>query len=257
LHRALQRPDVLCLQEVRIRADDADAIAEMERALPGYVCGHSLCRDPINVRFRGGRAYGVASYVRDDLAPRWLETPSWDLEGRVNAFELPQLNLCVANVYGVNGTAKTYFDRDSRASGDRHAFKLRFQEGLLNHLSVAPQRKSRLVLLGDWNVSRAKIDVYPRLRIEPPHVAARTMFNERFMRSLEVDDVFRTLHPEARKYTWFSRSAARRGRLDAARVDYALVSKALRANVIDAEIAQELGPALGSDHAPLSLQLGV
>ena len=53
---ALGDPDVLCLQELRIRAQDAVDVAALERALPGYTCHHSPPRDPHNVTYRGGRA---------------------------------------------------------------------------------------------------------------------------------------------------------------------------------------------------------
>jgi exodeoxyribonuclease-3 len=77
---ALGAPDVLCLQELRIRSNDADAVSALEAALPGYRCYHALPRDPRNVTFRGGRMYGVATFVRG----RWRgEMPEWDLEGRV------------------------------------------------------------------------------------------------------------------------------------------------------------------------------
>ena len=56
-------PDVLCLQELRIRHQDADAIRALRAALPGYRCHYALARDPRNVAFRGGRMYGVGTFV--------------------------------------------------------------------------------------------------------------------------------------------------------------------------------------------------
>src|SRR5688572_6219347 len=80
LVQELGAPDVLCLQELRVRRQDIDAVTALESALPGYRCHHSLPRDARNVTFRGGRAYGVATFVRG----RWRgEVPEWDLEGRV------------------------------------------------------------------------------------------------------------------------------------------------------------------------------
>jgi exodeoxyribonuclease-3 len=258
LHRTLGGPDILALQETRIRSTDAALIARLEQALPGYVCGHSLCRDAINVTFRGGRAYGVATFVRAELAPQWLERPEWDREGRLVAFELPRLNLFVANVYAVNGTDKTYFDPISgEPIGDRHAFKRQFQSRLLDYVRAARERGLNLILLGDWNVSRAAIDTHPRLRTEAPHAAARQSLNEVFIPTLDLEDVFRTRNPESRAYTWFNRVAARYGRLDAARVDYALVSRTLATDVTRADIQQDQALHLGSDHAPITLELGV
>src|SRR5918912_1139401 len=101
----LGTPDVLCLQELRIRRQDEDAIRALEGALTGYRCHYSLARDARNVTFRGGRMYGVATFVRG----RWrAEVPAWDLEGRVVVVR--KAGLAVVNVYAVNGTAKPYFD---------------------------------------------------------------------------------------------------------------------------------------------------
>src|SRR4051812_13178664 len=62
-------PDVLCLQEVRVRAEDAALAESMASALPGYVCHYALNRDKVNVTSRGGRAYGVATFVKKALRP--------------------------------------------------------------------------------------------------------------------------------------------------------------------------------------------
>jgi len=102
---ALGTPEVLCLQELRIRRSDREAIGALEGALPGYRCHHALPRDARNVTFRGGRMYGVATFVRG----RWQsEVPVWDLEGRVVVVR--KSSLAVVNVYAVNGTAKPYYD---------------------------------------------------------------------------------------------------------------------------------------------------
>jgi len=50
----------------------------METALPGFRCFHSLNRDVRNGSFRGGRAYGVATYIRDAIAAEQVTIP-WDV----------------------------------------------------------------------------------------------------------------------------------------------------------------------------------
>src|SRR5690242_15902240 len=75
---ALGAPDVLCLQEIRLRPSDADAISRARGLLPGYDCALSLCDDRRNVTFRGGRAHGVATYVRRSWSESKSETPDWD-----------------------------------------------------------------------------------------------------------------------------------------------------------------------------------
>ena len=247
----LGSPDVLCLQELRVRARDLDVVAAMERALPGWGCVHSLAADDKNVTFRGGRMYGVATYVRSSLSVTAAYSFPWDREGRVVVIELGEL--AIANVYAVNGTDKAYFDHDlGRIEGDRHGWKRRWNARLFEEHAKLKARGLELVMIGDWNVSRSKLDTHPRLRTEEPHALARKIFNDELLPSLDVVDAFRALHPEAKKYTWFRRAARR---LDAARVDFALVSATLLPRVVEADIREAPEDRWLSDHAPLTLVL--
>jgi exodeoxyribonuclease-3 len=248
-------PDVLCLQEVRIRGSDAAQITAMRGALRGYQCHASLARDPQNVTFRGGRAYGVCLYFKDSLDAVPQPGPAWDREGRVATIELPNLKLAIINVYGVNGTDKQYYDPDlGVVAGDRHTFKRRFNDQLKEYCRTFIDRGLSLVLIGDFNISRTARDTFPRLRTEEPHAGARRAFNEELIPALEVVDIFRELHPDARKYTWFNRRA-RSGKLDAARVDFALVSHRLRERTVAADILDDVEARFHSDHAPIFVRL--
>ncbi len=238
----LGSPDVLCLQELRIRAQDSADIATLQAALPLYRCHFSLPRDPRNVTFRGGRMYGVATFLRGG----WRgEVPTWDLEGRVVVVR--KTGLAVVNVYAVNGTSKPYYDEHGQAVGDRHALKRRFQTQVLD-LGRELRREGSVILAGDWNISRTSRDTYPRLRTEEPHARARAEFNAKLIEN-DFVDIWRERHPDERTYTWFNRRASG---LDAARVDYILVSDDLVPRVRSADILDLLP---WSDHAPVRLEL--
>jgi exodeoxyribonuclease-3 len=233
---------VLCLQELRIRASDGQAISALELALPGYHCHCSLPHDPRNVTFRGGRMYGVATFVQGRWRP---EVPEWDREGRIVIVRRP--DVAIVNVYAVNGTSKPYFDEWGRVDGDRHQLKRRFQARLMD-LGRDLGQESPVIMAGDWNVSRTSQDTHPRLRIEQTHARARAEFNARIAAEGFID-IWRERHPEERAYTWFNRRA--RG-LDAARVDYVLVSSDLAHRVRTAEILDLLQ---WSDHAPVLVEV--
>jgi exodeoxyribonuclease-3 len=233
---------VLCLQELRIRAQDTADVAALEHALPGYTCHHALPRDPHNVTYRGGRAYGVATFVRRDASG---EVPAWDREGRVVV--TLQRGLSIVNVYAVNGTAKPYLDEHGRPAGDRHAFKRRLQRQVLE-LAASLRAHGGVIAAGDWNVSRTVLDTHPRLRTEEPHAQARAELNA-LLDETGFVDIWRQLHPAERGYTWFNPRARR---LDAARVDYILVSPDLVSRVRNATI---LDRQPWSDHAPIAVEL--
>jgi exodeoxyribonuclease III len=253
LHARLGSPEVLCLQEVRIRPQDQALVARMHTALPGFSCHASLNHDPHNGRFRGGRAYGVATWLRADLDATPLRFP-WDTEGRVIVSGLPSLGMAIANVYAVNGTGRPHWDAEHGGPyGNRHQFKQRFIERLGDEGRALQAGGLDLVLIGDWNVSRTYLDTTPRLRTEEPHATARRRFNEEFVAGLGLTDAFRHLYPDARAYTWFHPRS--RHRLDAARVDFALVGESLLPRVAGAGIEDDPAMRPGSDHAPLWIEL--
>jgi len=237
----LGSPEVFCLQELRIREIDAEAIVALEHALPGYHCHYSLPRDRRNVTFRGGRMYGVATFVQTNGLG---EVPVWDREGRVVVVRLP--GLAIVNVYAVNGTFKPYFDSEGSIYGDRHELKRRFQKAVVD-LGRALRSEGPVIMAGDWNVSRTAQDTYPRLRTEEPHARARAEFNARLAAEGFVD-IWRAHHPDERAYTWFNRRART---LDAARVDYVLVSADLLSGIRRAEILERLP---WSDHSPVLVE---
>jgi exodeoxyribonuclease-3 len=252
--RALGEPDVLCLQETRVRPGDASLIAAMQSAVPGYSCHAAFANDRFNVTFRGGRQHGVVTYVRESLGQVVSATPAWDREGRVVVTAIPDHRLAVINLYAVNGTSKPYRDPETgAAAGDRHAFKRAFQARLLD-LADELRASAGVILAGDWNVSRTPDDVTPRLRTSAPHARARAELNERFARDGWVD-VFRALHPDARRYSWFGRT--RTGALDAARVDYIVVASELVDRVRAADILDDRAQRPHSDHAPLAVELAI
>ncbi len=97
-------------------------------------------------------------------------------------------------------------------------------------------------------LSRTAQDTHPRLRTEETHARARAEFNARMAEAGFVD-IWRERHPTERAYTWFNRRARA---LDAARVDYILVSSELARRIGAADILDLLP---WSDHAPVVVEL--
>jgi exodeoxyribonuclease-3 len=171
--------------------------------------------------------------------------PEWDREGRIVVVR--RRGLAIVNVYAVNGTSKPWFDEAGAIAGDRHALKRRFQASVMD-LGRELRKGGAVIMAGDWNVTRTAQDTHPRLRTEEPHAGARADLAAR-MADAGFVDIWRERHPGERAYTWFNRRA--RG-LDAARVDYVLVSSDLAPRVRAAEVLALLP---WSDHAPVVVEL--
>ena len=262
-------PQILCLQEVKIKSNDTATQRALERAAnegngpeePTYTAHFSLPRDKYNATAFGGKIHGVATLVRDNAATtiRVTRRPDWDLEGRVLIHELEN-QLVIINGYWVNGTANPYRDPvDGHITGTRHDHKLGFHRRMLEETLRLEAVGYHVVLIGDMNIARSEIDGHPKLRTVPAqHVKNRADFNAKFFTAAEGMrgvDIFRHLHGQEKKYTYHPRGTPWGESCD--RVDLIVVSRSL----VDADLVvatdilnspEERGH---SDHVPLYIAL--
>ncbi|EXJ85601.1 hypothetical protein A1O1_05967 [Capronia coronata CBS 617.96] len=259
-------PQLLCLQEVKISSKDAATQRQLEHAAnqgqamdePTYKVHFSLPRDKYNATGFGGKVHGVATLVRNDFAGKIRVTrrPDWDLEGRVLIHEL-EGDVVVINGYWVNGTSNPYRNPvTGDVTGSRHDHKLRFHQRTLEE-AVQHQEKGRhVILVGDMNIARARIDGYPNLRTSPvQHVKNRADFNAKFFtddKGMHGIDIFRHLHGDTKKYTYHPRG--RRWGESCDRVDLIVVSRSLvdkDTAVTGSDICDSPLDRGHSDHVPL------
>jgi exodeoxyribonuclease III len=223
-----ERPDVVCLQEIK--------------ATPAQV--PALLFEPGNywAYWHGASAYsGVALHVRRELAPGrpGFAHPSFDHECRVVTAELGPLT--VASVYVPNG-------------GKDFPAKMRFLEALDAWVVEEHGRGRQLVVCGDLNVARADVDVHPKER-KVGAIGQRPDERELFARILGrgLVDVARALHPDAEDlFTWWAPWRNLRQRNIGWRIDYVLASAAPAARVTRCDSLREVGT---SDHAPVVVEL--
>ena len=257
-------PEFLCLQEVKIAITDKARINQAREAAqltedndhgPEYEMYMNfpvVAKRPTQNR----RMYGVITYVRADIAKTIEKTRGvdWDDEGRVLILEMPRFALI--NLYAVNGTDSPYVVRSTgKTTGlTRHERKRIFNNHLKDECLQLIRKGFEVCIVGDINISRARIDSVPRLRSAIPHVLARKEFNESFLPETRLIDAWRERHGEdARGYTWYFRSA--REGTDCARVDMILCSKSLYQRTAEVEIEKWGGPMCGSDHTLMWIKI--
>jgi exodeoxyribonuclease-3 len=221
---ARERPEVLCLQEIKATPDQ---IPSLLCELQGYWC-----------YYHGTRGYsGVALHVRkDQSASRPTFThPDFDFESRIAAVELGALT--VASVYVPNG-------------GKDLPAKLRFLGALGDYAAALRAAGRTLVLAGDLNVARTDRDVHPSERkpaaigqLPEERAALETVISHGLV------DVARQLDPDNdRLFTWWAPWRNLRQRNVGWRIDYLLASQPLAARASACVSQREFGT---SDHAPL------
>jgi exodeoxyribonuclease-3 len=224
-----ERPDVLCLQE--IKAPPARVPASLF-ALDGYWC-----------LWHGESAYsGVGLHVRRELAAARpvFAHPPFDLETRIATVELGDVT--VASVYVPNG-------------GKDYAAKLRFLEALAAWAAEAQAAGRALVIAGDLNVARTDQDVHPKERKAGAigqRPDERALLESLLSRGLV--DVGRALDPEnAGLFTYWAPWRNLRQRNIGWRIDLVVASAALAARARRCAVLADFGT---SDHAPVVTELG-
>lgn len=273
-----------------------------------YTVNLNLPRDKHNARGFGGKLYGVGTLLREDFASQHvadIRHAEWDLEGRVTIVELQSTArdttsstiealdddsnpsqhhrrpLALLNVYAVNGTTAPYRSPDTgKPAGTRHDHKLAFHARLRDECLDLERRGFSVVVAGDVNIARGRLDGHPNLRTFPrQHCVNRVDFNSKFFgeednvraeaylgeqpRGREGDearfdgvDVFRALKGPQRRYTYHPRGGDEWGS-SCDRVDFIIVSKTLydSGRVVGTDILDTPQERGTSDHVPLWVDL--
>jgi len=261
-------PEVLCLQEVKINPDDEDTKWAVQRAAngngvadegPAYSVHFCVPRDKYNAKGFGGKVYGVANILRDDVATQTTREVPWDLEGRVLITET-ESKLAIINGYWVNGTDNKYKDPETgEVVGTRHDHKRYFHKHMLGTTLHLEKEGFHVILAGDMNIARGPLDGHPNLRMGQSHIQHRKDFNQKFFISeegMKGIDTFRHLHGEKKKYTYHGRGHEWGASCD--RVDLIIVSKSVVENdgaLVQADILDNPFERGHSDHVPLYITL--
>lgn len=224
---------------------------------PKYSIHFCLPRDKYNAKGFGGKVYGVATLISDNILSQVDEVREveWDLEGRVLITVLRN-NLVIINGYWVNGTENPYRDPSTgQVSGTRHHRKRAFHQLMLEESLKYEKQGYHAILAGDMNIARTPLDGYPGIRLGQEHVRNRYDFNERFFdgeMGMRAVDTFRHIHGDERKYSYHPRGIEWGSSCD--RVDLIMVSRALcdlPGALVDADILDNPKDRGHSDHVPL------
>ena len=225
---ARDRPDVVCLQELKAAPDQIPALL-ME--LEGYWC-----------YWHGGKGYsGVGLHVSKAIAPEQpvFSHPEFNFENRIAAVDVKTEagTVTVASIYVPNG-------------GKDFPAKITFLEALDAYAESFQVGGRRLVLCGDMNVARTEMDVHPKER-KPQSIGQRPEERALLERIIGrgLVDVGRSLDPEnADMFTWWPPWRNMRQRNIGWRLDYIFASAPLAARAAACPVQSDVGT---SDHAPV------
>ena len=224
-----EKPDVLCLQETKCTPED------VEQLWPARYATYWNCAAK-----KGYSGTAIFTKARPLKVTPHLGVVEHDQEGRVLTAEFDEFFL--VNVY-VPNSQRELTRLVSRQQWDRDF--LRFLKKL--------EKKKPVVFCGDLNVAHQEIDLAnPKANVHnhgftPEERAGFTAFVDAgFL------DTFREFEKGSGHYTWWSPMSGARARNVGWRLDYFLLSAAMRPRLQRAFIRQEI---MGSDHCPVGIEL--
>lgn len=225
--------DVICLQEIKATPDQVPEIAVLEQM------GYEHYWYPAQKKGYSGTA--ILTRKSPKHVAYGCGHEDYDFEGRNIRVDFDDVS--VMSVYFPSGT-----------TGDvRQDFKYRFLDDFQGYSDKLLQEIPNLVVCGDFNICHRAIDIHnPKSNANTSgFLPAEREWMENFINSGYVDS-FRHLNADPHHYTWWSYRAGSRAKNLGWRIDYNMVSAALRPRIKSASI---LPDAVHSDHCPVLLEI--
>ncbi len=226
------QPDIVALQETKL-PDEKFPKGEIEAA------GYEVC-------FSGQKTYNGVAIVS--------KTPASGIETEMSAFDDPQRRVLAATIDGIR-IVNIYIPNGQEVGSEKYDYKFRWLHAFREYLSVQLETYEKLVVLGDFNIAPADIDVHNPGRWQGKIMCSdreREMYQS-FL-ALGLTDSIRALHPEEPMHSWwdYRMNAFRRGW--GIRIDHLLTTDSLilKGGGVHAD---ERGKERPSDHAPVWLEV--
>ncbi|MET0970487.1 MAG: exodeoxyribonuclease III [Tardiphaga sp.] len=229
------RPDVACLQELKA---EQSAFPQAALRKAGY---HAV--------WVGQRTWnGVAIIARKPPVLIRDRLPGDARDDQSRYIEAAVDGVVIACIYAPNGNPHP---------GPKFDYKLAWMKRLHAHAGKLLKTGAPIVIAGDFNVAPTAQDIYPTRSsdkdalIQPaPRAAYAKLLKQGWT------DAIRTLHPEARVYTFWSYWRNRYERDAGLRIDHLLLTPDLAARLSKAGVDRDVrGEDDPSDHAPAWIKL--
>ena len=221
--------DVFCLQETKLQA------GQIELDLPGYEQYWNYAER------KGYSGTAVFTRIKPLNVTYGMGIEAHDTEGRMITLEYETFYLI--NVYTPNS-------KDELA---RLPYRMEWEDDVRAYLKKLEQTKP-VVLCGDLNVAHEEIDLKnPKTNRKNAGFSDEERAKMTELLSEGFIDTFRYFYPDKTgEYSWWSYRFNARKNKAGWRIDYFIVSEALKDRLVSASIHQEI---FGSDHCPVELEL--
>jgi exodeoxyribonuclease III len=231
------RPDVVCLQELRIFDEEFPIAAIRDAGYGAMWKGQKPRYNGVAILARGSEPVEVRRALpgdSNDSQARYLEAA---VDG-----------ILIGCLYAPNGNPQP---------GPKFDYKLAWLERLREHTQALVASDAPVVLAGDYNVVPTPDDIYPT-RSYDDDALVQPESRAAFRRLIDCGwtDAIRARHPTARIYTYWDYMRKRWERDAGLRIDHLLLNRTLSARLVDAGVDKQVrGREGASDHAPTWIEV--
>ena len=223
--------DIFCIQESKMQ--EGQLVLELE----GY---HQYWNYAEKKGYSGTAIFTKEQPISDSYG---IGIEKHDKEGRVITLEYDKYYM--VNVYTPN----------SQNELARLDYRMEWEEAFKAYLKKLEENKP-VIVCGDMNVAHNEIDL-KNPKTNRKNAGFTDEERGKFTDLLDAGfiDTFRYFYPDMKDiYSWWSYRFSARAKNAGWRIDYFLVSEALKGNLVDAKIHTEI---MGSDHCPVELDIEI
>ncbi len=229
-------PDVVLLQETKTQCETfpREYIEDL-----GY-----------NIATSGQKSYnGVAILSKHPIEDVVKCLPGDDQDLQARYIEAVTNNIRVVSVYVPNG---------QDLGTEKFAYKMAFYDRLHSHMQSLLDYDEAIVVGGDYNVALEDIDTHDPVKCVNRILCYPEERNKlRALMNLGYYDIFRSLKPEAKEYSWWDYRAGSWQGNKGYRIDYLLLSPQAVDRTLDTGIdTSPRGKKTPSDHTPVWCTIG-
>jgi exodeoxyribonuclease III len=224
-----QNADLICLQEIKVQA------AQVQEALfhpEGYYCHY------VHAIKKGYSGVGLYARREPHAIIEGFNSEEFDPEGRY--LEMRFGKLSVASLYMPSGSS----------SEERQQAKFRFMDEFMPYLTSLRRKRRDYIICGDWNIAHKQIDLknWRGNQKNSGFLPEERAWLDELFENVKFVDAFRVVNQQPDQYTWWSNRGQAWDKNVGWRIDYQVISPALRMKVSQASIYKD---ERFSDHAPL------